>query len=194
MRKWLAAVAVGVAIAAWYFLSASRSADRPRSVAGESSPEKTPAVSVPRSRPETVPASNSLNLPGLADSTPPTIGGLPNAMSGVTISPAVPAVFTNLPAETVMENMRSAFHAYASMLGGNPVGTNPEITAALNGANVRHVNFLREEDGLRINAKGELVDPWETPFFFHQLSARVMEIRSAGPDRVLWTGDDLILK
>jgi len=49
-------------------------------------------------------------------------------------------------------------------------------------------------DGLRINAKGELVDYWGTPFFFHQLSGTQMEIHSAGPDRQMWTGDDIVIK
>jgi hypothetical protein len=47
---------------------------------------------------------------------------------------------------------------------------------------------------LRINARGELVDYWGTPFFFHQLSGTEMEIRSAGPDRVMWTVDDLVTR
>ena len=45
-----------------------------------------------------------------------------------------------------------------------------------------------------VNEKGELVDPWGTPYFFHQLSAMEMEIRSAGPDRIMWTEDDLVIK
>ena len=44
-----------------------------------------------------------------------------------------------------------------------------------------------------INARGELCDRWGTPFFFHQLSGSQMEIRSAGPDRKLWTPDDEVL-
>jgi hypothetical protein len=47
---------------------------------------------------------------------------------------------------------------------------------------------------LRINGKGELVDYWGTPFFFHQLSGTEMEIHSAGPDKVMWTADDLVTK
>jgi hypothetical protein len=90
--------------------------------------------------------------------------------------------------------MRGAFRHYSSVFGGNPVGTNPEITQALNGANPKQINFIKTEDGMRINAQGELVDSWGTPFFFHQLSATEMEIRSAGPDRKMWTADDLVIK
>lgn len=101
---------------------------------------------------------------------------------------------TALAPQSVMENMRSAFRQYAGRFGGNPVGTNPEITAALNGGNSRQARFLNEDDGLRVNSRGELVDSWGTPFFFHQLSAMEMEIHSAGPDRVMWTSDDLVIK
>ncbi len=90
--------------------------------------------------------------------------------------------------------MRTTFHQYASMFGGNPVGTNPEITAALNGKNPRQANFIQPEAGMRIDDNGELVDPWGTPYFFHQLSGAVMEIHSAGPDRIMWTADDLVVK
>jgi hypothetical protein len=95
---------------------------------------------------------------------------------------------------TVLSNMRIVIRRYGSMFGGNPVGTNPEITAALNGDNPKQARFITEESGLRINGAGELVDYWGTPFFFHQLSANEMEIRSAGPDRKMWTADDLVTR
>ena len=47
---------------------------------------------------------------------------------------------------------------------------------------------------MRINSQGELIDPWGTPYFFHQLSGTEMEIHSAGPDKVMWTQDDLVIK
>ncbi len=102
--------------------------------------------------------------------------------------------FTNFPPEIVLENVAHAIRDYASMFGSNPVGTNPEITAALNGNNPRQVNFINPEAGMRINSNGDLVDAWGTPYFFHQLSGTDMEIHSAGPDRIMWTPDDLITK
>jgi len=95
---------------------------------------------------------------------------------------------------TVLSNMRITINHYGSRFGGNPVGTNPEITKALNGDNPGQVRFIKAELGLRINGSGELVDYWGTPFFFHQLSGTEMEIRSAGPDKVMWTADDLVTK
>ena len=107
---------------------------------------------------------------------------------------AAPPDFDEPSPQAVIENMRGSFRDYQSMFGGNPVGTNPEITKSLNGDNPRHATFIHPEDGLRINDRGELIDPWGTPFFFHQLSAREMEIHSAGPDRVMWTADDLVTR
>lgn len=90
-----------------------------------------------------------------------------------------------------IDNLEFAFRDYANALGGNPVGTNAEITAALQGDNPNQLK-LEIPGGSSINSKGELCDRWDTPWFFHQLSARKMEIRSAGPDRVLYSGDDLV--
>jgi hypothetical protein len=72
---------------------------------------------------------------------------------------------------------------------GNPVGENVEITAALAGNNSLHFGFIPPNHPA-INADGELCDRWGTPFFFHALSGTQMEIRSAGPDKKMWTADD----
>lgn len=106
--------------------------------------------------------------------------------------PAAPLQFTNFAPATVLENARRAIRQYGDRFGGNPVGNNAEITAALAGDNPKHLNFIQPEAGLHLNANGELVDPWGTPLFFHQLSAHDMEIHSAGPDLKLWTYDDLV--
>jgi hypothetical protein len=99
-----------------------------------------------------------------------------------------------LPPTTVLDNARVLLHNYATQFGENPVGDNAEITAALTGKNPKQVNFLREDSGLRVNEKGEMIDTYGTPLFFHQLSAQVMEIRSAGQDRKLWTLDDQVTR
>ena len=94
----------------------------------------------------------------------------------------------------LLENMRTLLHNYHSRYGGNPVGDNQEIARALNGANPGQVIFLNADDGLQLNGKGELMDSWGTPLFFHQISSTQTEIHSAGPDRQMWTPDDLVLK
>ncbi len=107
---------------------------------------------------------------------------------------AGPEPLPGLTPAAVLQNMRSAVRDYGARFGGNPVGNNREITAKLNGGNPNQIVFLKEEDGMRINQRGELVDNWGTPLFFHQISGTEMEIRSAGPDRKMWTADDLVLK
>lgn len=122
---------------------------------------------------------------------------LSSATSGITTPPSgqpEPLQFTNFAPDIVLENMSRAVRQFGEMFGGNPVGTNPEITSQLNGNNPKHINFINAEAGMRINAAGELVDPWGTPYFFHQISGTDMEIHSAGPDRIMWTADDLVTK
>jgi hypothetical protein len=75
--------------------------------------------------------------------------------------------------------------------GGNPVGENEEITASLLGRNAKRLAYLPAQ-GNFLNAAGQLIDRWGTPYFFHQLSGTQTEIRSAGPDRELNTADDLV--
>ncbi len=80
---------------------------------------------------------------------------------------------------------------YRTRLGENPVGTNAEIMKAVMGGNPKGATFGPPE-GQALNANGELMDRWGTPYFFHQLSRTSMEIRSAGPDREMYTEDDVI--
>jgi len=101
---------------------------------------------------------------------------------------------SSLPPLTVLDNARVVMKNYGATFGENPVGTNPEITEALMGKNPKGITFVTAASGLRVNANGEMVDAYGTPFFFHQLSGQEMEIRSAGQDRKMWTPDDLITR
>lgn len=128
---------------------------------------------------------------------PPPVNSQPSALTSP--APPVPGAstplqFTNFAPVTVLQNMSRAIRQYGEKFGGNPVGSNLEISRQLGGENPKHLNFISAEAGMRLNENGELVDPWGTPYFFHQLSGREMEIHSAGPDRILWTGDDLVTK
>jgi hypothetical protein len=102
----------------------------------------------------------------------------------------------NSPAGDVHSDLRlinEIFVAYrGAVRSGNPVGENAEITAALKGRNKLGFAFI-PADSPAINAKGELCDRWGSPYFFHQVSGERMEVRSAGPDRILWTADDQVL-
>lgn len=90
-----------------------------------------------------------------------------------------------------IDNLELTLRDFGAALGGNPEGTNAEITAALLGDNAKQMK-LELPAGSSLNASGELCDPWGTPWFFHQLSARKTELRSAGPDKKLYTEDDFV--
>lgn len=92
-----------------------------------------------------------------------------------------------------LENVQSMFRNFRTRMGENPVGTNAEIMKAVMGGNPARAQ-LGPPEGQGLNEQGELVDRWGTPYFFHQLSKDQMETRSAGPDRILWTGDDVVIK
>jgi hypothetical protein len=112
-----------------------------------------------------------------------------NAAPSSQQSPAPPQP-SRVQIRTEIEEVATTIRDFRNALNGNPVGTNAEITAALLGQNERQVNFPIPT-GSSVNAKGELCDHWGTPYFFHQLSSDRMEVRSAGPDKVMWSADDV---
>lgn len=137
-----------------------------------------------------------------AASAPPSPTGAPPGQAPAD-SPGVPAVTEGFEGlrdlngpnsdvtadlrivQAVLEAFRTSFPAE-----GNPTGSNAEITAALAGANrLRLVLIPRGHPAL--NADGELCDRWGTPYFFHSESRRRTTVRSAGPDRRMWTEDDV---
>jgi len=93
---------------------------------------------------------------------------------------------------TEIRNVQNSLRSYRDLMGENPVGNNQDITKALLGDNPRHAK-LGVPAGSTLNGNGEICDRWGTPFFFHPLSGAKMEVRSAGPDRTMWTEDDLQL-
>lgn len=128
----------------------------------------------------------------LTEPPPPRPGAVANGASAEPRSTLADAL--NSPATDVRADLR----LISDVLGtfrtnfpqdGNPTGTNAEITAALTGRNRLRLALI-PGDHPAINREGELCDRWGTPFFFHNESATRTEIRSAGPDRRLWTDDD----
>jgi hypothetical protein len=83
------------------------------------------------------------------------------------------------------------FRNFRTLTGENPTGTNAEIMAAILGGNPKGAK-LGPPEGQELNADGELIDRWGSPYFFHQLGKDRMEIRSAGPDKRMWNEDDII--
>jgi hypothetical protein len=101
----------------------------------------------------------------------------------------------NSPAGTIQADLRivsEVIDAFRTNFprDGNPVGDNAEITAALTGKNKLGLALIPPKHPAIKN--GALCDRWGTPFFFHAESASKMEIRSAGPDRKMWSADDVV--
>ena len=93
--------------------------------------------------------------------------------------------------ENEVQRIQGTVRKYRAAFGENPVGSNPEITRALAGKNPSSAKFL-DPATATLNDKGEMLDDWGTPYFFHPVSGSIMEIRSAGPDRKLFTADDIV--
>ncbi|MGB6219937.1 hypothetical protein [Haloferula sp.] len=72
-----------------------------------------------------------------------------------------------------------------------PIGNNLDITQQLTTSGNGQARPLAKNHP-SINGDGELVDRWGTPYFFHAISSQEMEIRSAGADMRMYTGDDLL--
>ena len=154
-------------------------------------------------RPSATPPSRSPVLPEHAAATP--VSEVPLAPAAPTVAPATPAAplpktRSGLPQppappaadeaiERDLTHVQLMFREFRDVLGGNPVGNNAEIMRAILGGNLKQAKFAVPE-GQTTNAEGELVDRWGTPYFFHQVSKDKMEVRSAGPDRQMWTADD----
>lgn len=97
-----------------------------------------------------------------------------------------------LPQEDVIR-LAHALDNFSLLVKGEsplPFGSNEELAAALLGKNRAQLRFLSATHPA-LNSQGQLVDRWSTPLFFHAVSRDRLDIRSAGPDKVMWTEDDL---
>ena len=79
------------------------------------------------------------------------------------------------------DNLILGLQQYKEFVGTYPTGNNAAIAKALLGQTEKKVLILaiRRSD---INDKGEIVDPWRTPYQFYFSHNEVL-IRSAGPNK-----------
>jgi len=149
-------------------------------------PEVDPARQSTSRPPDSNPA-----IPATPGSAAPVAPVAPGAsIPPMAIVPAVPSASDPAALETDLQHVQMMFREYRDVVGTNPVGTNSEIMRAILGENVKQAKIGAPENQ-QLNEKGELVDRWGTPYFFHQLSGSKIEVRSAGPDRRMWTRDDM---
>jgi hypothetical protein len=129
-------------------------------------------------------------FPGSVNPSPPV---KPMIVGSRTFIPKVPPPPSEPQAAAELDTVRSMLRDYRTLYHENPVGTNADIMKAVMGGNPKQAQ-LGPPEGQTLDADGALLDRWGTPYFFHQLSGESMEIRSAGPDKILWTADDIVTK
>lgn len=67
---------------------------------------------------------------------------------------------------------------------------NQELVIILQGKNPSGMKFLSSSFPY-IDQEGQLLDRWRKPLFFHRISGSSIDVRSAGPDGIMWNGDDV---
>lgn len=125
---------------------------------------------------------------------PQVIQGTPVVTPNKTAAKVSELANAQLPPAKRIERTYLLLQNYVSAMKsrkGPPLSTNAEFTAAFTGKNPLGIAFL-ESTNPAINEQGELVDPWNTPYFFHALAADSYELISAGPDKIKFNRDDII--
>jgi hypothetical protein len=191
-RILIAMVVVGLTIAGFSLLKRQQALP-PREVDSREAKSITPSqVADPAGSPEqTIAEAKQGSRPSALDVT-----AVQRSQDGfVELPDAVSASNTlNRDEHTAAEDIeivQSLLADYRRVYGENPTGgLNEEITDRLRGRNPKRIIFL-PPDHSSISPKGELLDRWGTPYFFHPVSRELIELRSAGPDRKLWTDDDV---
>lgn len=82
---------------------------------------------------------------------------------------------------------------YRQEFGAFPTGEdNASIMNALKGNNPSGLPVFPAKHP-RIAEDGGLLDAWGKPFFFHIISSQHIEVRSLGPDGIIFTDDDIVV-
>lgn len=100
---------------------------------------------------------------------------------------------TNRPPEndlTLMSRLMENSLLLLKSAANRPLSANEDWADLLRGKNGAREEFLPAQH-VALNDKGQLIDRWTTPLFFHALGGGRYEIRSAGPDKTMWTADDI---
>lgn len=99
----------------------------------------------------------------------------------------------DIPAEEDIQILDAILGYYRMMNKSNPVaGENFEVINSLMGKNKQSI-VVFPTNHPDLDENGNLLDRWGTPYFFHSLSATLLDIQSAGPDRQRGSADDLKL-
>jgi hypothetical protein len=90
----------------------------------------------------------------------------------------------------ILREMLLSFTTSLKVANLPPLGDNRDITAALTGNNRKKLVLIPPSHP-SLDNKGRLLDRWGTPYHFHARSAESFDLRSAGPDKALFTSDDV---
>lgn len=137
------------------------------------------------------PSPASPQHPPEASPSPPMVGKPEKPLTGEIILQHY--ADPDRPAEEDLVAMAHVLDNFALLVKGDtplPLGANEDIAHALRGKNRLRMRFL-PDDHRALNPKGQLIDRWGTPLFFHANDRTRLDIRSAGPDQTMWTADDL---
>ena len=91
---------------------------------------------------------------------------------------------------TLMSHLMENSVLLLKSAANRPLSANEDWADFLRGANAAHERFLPDKHAA-LNSKGQVVDRWGTPLFFHAVGAGRYDLRSAGPDKLMWTADDI---
>jgi hypothetical protein len=139
--------------------------------------------------PPSVPEQLATNVTVVATSI--TVAAATNALLGETMLRGY--ADPNLPPEndlTLLARLMENSLLLLKSAANRPLSANEDWADFWRGKNAAREEFLPAQHVV-LNEQGQLIDRWQTPLFFHALGGGRYEIRSAGPDKVLWTDDDL---
>lgn len=92
--------------------------------------------------------------------------------------------------ETLLELTRQYLHPMHRR-AGPPIGDDIDLARVLTGRNPLKLIVIPPSHPA-LSADGHLRDRWGTPYFIHPRASDAFEIRSAGPDKKLFTSDDVV--
>lgn len=123
--------------------------------------------------------------------TPPAPPSAPNGSESLLIGYGDPAT----PPIDDLRKIQHVAVGYFSLVKDAqhfPIGGNEDFSAALRGENPNREVFVRASHPV-FSREGLLIDRWGSPLIVHPEAWRELELRSAGPDRIPYSADDLIL-
>lgn len=126
---------------------------------------------------------------------PVTLPPLPPLPQNQAVDPVINSLHQEMiqpetPPERELEILQELISLNQRALPGGTLGDNGDVTLALVGSSTQGTWLPRQSPRIR---DGQLLDRWGTPYWFHPNAANQIEIRSAGPDKNLFSSDDVIL-